>query len=808
VRIMYRCGMMKGINLNDGEEEEEEGEWEGKKCSLSRIAVAVGKDKNSIYAVRWALDHLISQEQVQTLVLIHVRSPILTIPTPMGNHVPIAHVREDAVALYMKQVESETNELLLPYLCMCNNKKVQTEVTVLENENIPKAIVEHISNLNIRKIVIGSSSRNVITRKFMAPDVPAGVAKTAPNFCTVFVISKGKLSSLRSAVFSTQIMGIGENITSDHNFEDPNVRDYICPLNGSEPKDSFAESEQSHFLSMLSNDRRGITDSSAGIDSPTDHSLPSIAVISNSGKELPIQVGQHILQFKSEKTAYRPTDALYGENKYFDPTSEGPLKIPNESNFQNETTSMGTIMASEDSDNPSPTWDIHTISSPSLSMTMQSQVGTEPEILELELNQTGETYDLACEKAIVSKQKAREIHIQRLNEVKKVEAAKERQEEAAMKEVEVAKIIETKQRTLTEFIAARGSEEREIVEHVLASAHQTYKKYSMEEIESATDFFSESLKIGEGSYGSVYKCILDHIPVAIKVLCRDAVQGWRQFQQEVEVLSHIQHRHMVLLLGACPEFGCLVYEYMENGSLEDRLFRKGATPSLPWPVRFRIASDIATGLLYLHNSKPNPLVHRDLKPANILLDHNFVGKIGDVGLAKLIPYDASTSVTHFRNTSTSGTFCYIDPEYQQTGTLGTKSDLYAFGVVLLQLLTAKKPMGLAYDVEKAIAKGFFKQILDQTIRDWPVKEALELAKLALKCVELRRRDRPDLETVVLPELQRLKVFADSKDSSRRREYFVSSTSHIFGPILQGEEVVPLDIDSSAGLIKHTFPRKF
>ncbi|KAK0596582.1 hypothetical protein LWI29_017022 [Acer saccharum] len=93
---------------------------------------------------------------------------------------------------------------------------------------------------------------------------------------------------------------------------------------------------------------------------------------------------------------------------------------------------------------------------------------------------------------------------------------------------------------------------------------------------------------------------------------------------------------MVLLLGACPEYGCLVYEYMENGSLEDRLFRKDDTPTIPWRTRFKIAAEIATALLFLHQNKPEPLVHRDLKPANILIDHNYVSKIGDVGLARLV----------------------------------------------------------------------------------------------------------------------------------------------------------------------------
>ena len=219
---------------------------------------------------------------------------------------------------------------------------------------------------------------------------------------------------------------------------------------------------------------------------------------------------------------------------------------------------------------------------------------------------------------------------------------------------------------------------------------------------------------------------------------------------------------MVLLLGACSQFGCLVYEYMANGSLEDRLFRRNNTPVLPWQVRFQIAAEIATGLLFLHQTKPEPLVHRDLKPANILLDRNYVSKISDVGLARLVPPSVANSVTQYRMTSTAGTFCYIDPEYQQTGMLGTKSDIYSLGILLLQIITAKPPMGLTHHVENAIEKGTFGEIIDPAVPDWPMEETLNFAKLALKCSELRRKDRPDLGQVVLPELSKLRDLAEEK----------------------------------------------
>lgn len=238
---------------------------------------------------------------------------------------------------------------------------------------------------------------------------------------------------------------------------------------------------------------------------------------------------------------------------------------------------------------------------------------------------------------------------------------------------------------------------------------------------------------------------------------------------QVEVLSCMRHPHMVLLLGACPEYGCLVYEFMDNGSLEDRLFRKDNTPPISWESRFRIAAEIATALLFLHQTKPEPLVHRDLKPANILLNQTYLSKISDVGLARLVPPSLADTVTQYHMTAAAGTFCYIDPEYQQTGLLGVKSDIYSLGVILLQVITARPPIGLSHYVEEAIKGGTFAEILDPTVTDWPVEEAMSLAKIALKCCELRKRDRPSLASVLLPELNRLRdlglVHATAKNPS-------------------------------------------
>ncbi|KAL8458614.1 hypothetical protein ACS0TY_036216 [Phlomoides rotata] len=401
------------------------------------------------------------------------------------------------------------------------------------------------------------------------------------------------------------------------------------------------------------------------------------------------------------------------------------------------------------------------------SNTSQLEIEDELRRLKQEMNKITLTYNIACQGTETARDKERGMYNWKLDEEENnleespmamIEREKKRCN-AALEVAEKAQRIaelESEKRKRAEMKFKLESEERKKAVDALAHTEVQYRRYTVEEIQKATNYFSGSDKIGEGGYGPVFLGTLDHTAVAIKVLRPDISQGEKQFQREVEVLSRMRHPNMVILLGACPEYGCLVYEYMDNGSLEDRLYRKNSSAPLSWQTRFRIAAEISTALNFLHRTRPEPLVHRDLKPANILIDRNNVSKISDVGLSRLVPPNVADTITQCCMTAAAGTFCYIDPEYQQTGMLGTKSDVYSLGIVLLQIITAKPAMGLTHHVESAIENDQFIDILDPTVEDWPIQDTLSYAKLALRCCELRRRDRPDLDTEILPELQRLR----------------------------------------------------
>ncbi|KAL3825316.1 hypothetical protein ACJIZ3_021345 [Penstemon smallii] len=436
---------------------------------------------------------------------------------------------------------------------------------------------------------------------------------------------------------------------------------------------------------------------------------------------------------------------------------------------------------------------------PSISSTYSEQSDMQAEIegLRLELENTVAMYSRACGDLVHAQTKVHLLSSECIQEAQRVNAARKREESLrkiaaeerekyleAEKEVEMAKKLlakESYERQMAELKAHKESLKKRRAVDELFSSDPRYKRYTKHEIQTATDFFSENKIIGEGAYGKVYKCSLDHTLVAIKVLHPEASDRKEEFLREVEVLTQLRHPNVLLLLGACPESGCLVYEYMENGSLEDHILHKTNKPSLPWHIRFRIAFEVACGLAFLHNSKPEPIVHRDLKPGNILLDKYYVSKIGDVGLAK-IGNVAPDSITEYRDSIIAGTLYYMDPEYQRTGTLRPKSDLYAFGVIILQLLAAQHPKGLILKFENAVAHGTLSEILDKSIRDWPLGETTELAQIALECCKLRCRDRPDLDTEVLPILKRLTEFADLSVWTERDHRHVPK--QYYCPILQ------------------------
>ncbi|KAI9124612.1 hypothetical protein K1719_004534 [Acacia pycnantha] len=724
-----------------------------KKLGAGRmVAVAIENNKTSQYAAKWAVDNLVPKDQC--ILLLHVRQRASSIPTTTGNLVPIDS-DDDGARTYKQQVDNESRELFASFRVFCNRKSVQCKEVLLEDTDIAKALIECVSGYSVELLVLGAPSRSGIVRRFRTSDVPSLVSKGAPPFCTVYIVSKGKISSVRAASAPVPAKPTPRNALQQHSSQGPDRFCLLVPVTAAE-RSAYGTCPLPADDDIKSPFTRGGRSSYK----PYEPSIPDsdISFVS-SGKPSTDRT------FPSMYDDLEPgMDPRLSNISDFDGTSSSDSSFSGTRSIDMNYSQGDFSFSSQDSGG----------SSSRLSLT--DDMEAEMRRLKLELKQTMDMYSSACKEAFTARQKATELQRWKLEEQKKLEEARMAEEaalalaerekakcRAALEAVEATKKIEeleAQKRMNTEMKALKECEQKKKTLDTFSQGSARYRRYNIEEIEEATQRFADSLKIGEGGYGPVYRCELDLTSVAVKVLRPDASQGRSQFQQEVEVLSCIRHPNMVLLLGACPEYGCLVYEYMANGSLEDCLFRKRNSAPLPWQLRFRIAAEIATGLLFLHQTKPEPLVHRDLKPANILLDRNFVSKISDVGLARLVPPSVADSVTQYLMTSTAGTFCYIDPEYQQTGMLGIKSDIYSLGIMLLQMITAKPPMGLTHHVGRAIENGTFREILDPAVEHWPVEETLRFAKLALQCAEMMRKDRPDLKQVVLPQLNILRDFAE------------------------------------------------
>ncbi|KAK8917091.1 Proline-rich receptor-like protein kinase PERK9 [Platanthera zijinensis] len=283
--------------------------------------------------------------------------------------------------------------------------------------------------------------------------------------------------------------------------------------------------------------------------------------------------------------------------------------------------------------------------------------------------------------------------------------------------------------------------------------------FSFEELHQITDSFSEQNLLGEGGFGSVYKGILpDGREVAVKQLKIGGGQGEREFKAEVEIISRVHHRHLVSLVGYCIEENqrLLVYDFVPNDTLHYHLHGQG-NPVMDWEGRVRVAAGAARGIAYLHEDCHPRIIHRDIKSSNILLDNNFEAQVSDFGLARLA-MDAWTHVT----TRVMGTFGYLAPEYASTGKLTEKSDVFSFGVVLLELITGRKPVDSSQPLgdeslvewarpllANGLESGDFGAFTDPRLENnYKMKEMFRMIEAAAACIRHSASLRPRMSLVV------------------------------------------------------------
>ncbi|CAN1827771.1 Wall-associated receptor kinase-like 22 [Linum perenne] len=321
-------------------------------------------------------------------------------------------------------------------------------------------------------------------------------------------------------------------------------------------------------------------------------------------------------------------------------------------------------------------------------------------------------------------------------------------------------------------------------------SHENARLFTEEELKRATDNYNQSRFLGQGGFGTVYKGMLpDGTIVAVKKSKNIDKTQIQQFINEVVILSQINHRHIVKLLGCCleTELPLLVYEFILNGTLSSHIHGSRQNCSLCWDDRFRIAGEVAGAVAYMHSAASFPIYHRDIKSSNILLDAKLSAKVADFGTSKSVPDDK----THL-TTLVQGTFGYLDPEYFHTSQFTDKSDVYSFGVVLVELLTGQKPISFTRgEEERSLVAHFISatkeeehglvRILDPVVsREAREADLVSIAELAVRCLRLNGKKRPTMREVAmeldgLRNSQRcLQVVDDGEEEeesfARRMEY--------------------------------------
>ncbi|XP_062156574.1 U-box domain-containing protein 33-like isoform X1 [Alnus glutinosa] len=698
--------------------------------SEETIYVAVGKDAKECKSILlWALEN----SGGKRICILHVHQPAQYIPF-MGGKAPASSLKESIVREYHETERQKMHEIMDEYLLICRQKGAPAHKLIAETGCVEKEIVQLVSRNGIRKLVMGAAAEKHYGRKMM--DLKSNKAKYvrqhAPVSCHIQFICKGHL------IFTREITETGQSnylrssrsvaqlgFNRDTDIPIPEVTEEL-----SSPKSSFFTPEESFDQ----------------WDLPRSFKLRVVDETLTPWNE----GNENGLEFSTLSSASASASGYSRSSSSMDVASS--LLPPIIPSLISSPTLMSTCSSSSSSGAHSVVVEEVSLDNTLYEQLRQAMAEADKEALKRRKAER----DMIAAIRWKEKEEFEKVKNQRDQLMEELRISQER--ETSLK-CRIAELHIERDDALKEAQWLRRKQGEASGRHRLSD--DQFFEFSLIEIEEATLWFDESLKIGEGGYGNIYKGLLRQTKVAIKMLKSHDSQGTSQFQMEVDVLSQLRHPNLVKLIGSCPEVFALIYEYLPNGSLEDRLSMRDNTPPLSWQTRIGIAIELCSVLVYLHSIKPHSIVHGDLKPSNILLDANFVCKLSDFGICRMLLPDASssnnTTTTLFHITVPKGSFAFIDPEFLETGVLTLKSDVYSFGIILLQLLTGRQPFWISNEVKNALDARNLKTLLDPSAGDWPIALAQNLAKLALRCCDRNRENRPDLGSDVWKVLEPMRA---------------------------------------------------
>ncbi|OIW21427.1 hypothetical protein TanjilG_03461 [Lupinus angustifolius] len=730
------------------------------------IYVAVAKDvKDSQLNLIWALQN----SRGNKVCILHVHVPAAMIPL-MGAKFPASSLKEQEVQAYREIERQSMHKTLDEYLRTCQQMGVRAEKLHIEMDCIEKGIIELISQYNIQELVMGAASNKHYSRRMMdlRSKKAIYVCEQAPTSCRIQFICKGFLIHTRNRNSD----GGNVDVTSPSVQEVPNSGAGHLPQLRSQ---SF-ELGQNHFVKLTNPAQelfRRVRSSNDGHESDgLSRRSPSISSTRSHNCSVEPVLTPNLIIEGSENAV-----ELTLSNFSLDLHDSSPPSILDGGTYDTLYDQLEQVMAEAENARRDAYHEIvrrgkaEKEAIDAIRKVKTTEISYKEELkLRKELEEVLEKEKEELDNMKSERDKVKE-ELQHVLDQKSLLGSQITSNELMIKELE-EKIIsavdllrdykdERDELQMQRDNALREAEElrRKQGESSSTQVLQFFSEFSFLEIEEATRKFDPNLKIGEGGYGSIFKGLMRHTEVAIKVLHADSMQGPSEFQQEVDVLSKIRHPNLITLIGACPESWTLVYEFLPNGSLEDRLCCKDNTAPLSWQSRIRISAELCSALIFLHSSKPHSIVHGDLKPSNILLDANLVSKLSDFGICRILSCgdSCSNNNTQFWKTDPKGTFVYMDPEFLASGELTPKSDVYSFGIILLRILTGRSALGIVKEVKYALDTGKLKTLLDPLAGDWPFVQAEQLTHLALRCCEMNRNSRPDLHSDVWRMLELMRA---------------------------------------------------
>ncbi|XP_031100396.1 U-box domain-containing protein 33-like [Ipomoea triloba] len=726
-----------------------------------KIHVAVGRKKEdkAVALLQWVCRTFGNSE----ICILHVHQPSPLIPTLLGR-LPASQANPEVVSAFRNEERELMRKHLNSYMKICCRLKVKASIITIEADQIHKGIVDMVNEHNITKLVIGAIPDCMKAKKISRKASYA--AKNAPSFCKIMFVNKGKL------VFTRQIPEFSDSVVGQ------------SPISLSQPTTSNIIRSQS--LRLPKNEIIVLPESFRS--GSARHILPAGIENLTHVKEIELDVASSVIQLDSGTPNACTSSTVYSTRS--SSTSSGYTSSAEQRLSPDSYTTSGEEnlneqlreikLESESSRNEllAEILKCNRLEAEAGEAMRKAKAWECAHVREVELRKE-------AERALRTTIEEQEKHLEEREEIscklqmamRNIALLDSRAQEANNRCEEVAGELKLIQNS----IATLRKEKQKLQQQKDEAAHWLNRwrssgkakgvntngainfrvdsselvEFSFSDLQIATCDFSESFKIGEGGYGGVYKGELLDRSVAIKKLHPHYMQRQSEFLQQVQILGKLHHPHLVTLLGICPEEWSLIYEYIPGGNLQDRLLHKNNIGSISWKIRSRIVAEIAEGLLFLHSSNPEKIVHGNLKPENILLGSDNSCKICDFGISKLVPNQTLRCPSFRRLSVPKGVFSYTDPEFHVTGTLTPKSDIYSFGLIILQILTGRTPAELYSEVRRAVSCGKLESILDSSAGEWSLYVARRLADLGLNCCERKSRDRPELTPTLVRELEQL-----------------------------------------------------